>query len=44
MYVERLDVGASLAADLEDTEVMIIIEFDKLGFIDGLDMELLLDG
>jgi len=41
---EGTDVGTSLAADPENTEVTVIVELDKLALVDGSDTELTLDG
>ena len=41
---ERSDVGTSLAADPEDTEMSIIIEFKQLAFVDGAHAQLTLNG
>jgi hypothetical protein len=41
---EGSNVGTSLAADPEDTEVTIIVELDELALVDGSDTELTLDG
>lgn len=38
------DVGASLTADPENTEVAVVVELDELGLVDGTDAELALDG
>lgn len=44
VYTEGSDVGTSLTADPEDTEVAVIVELDELGLVDGSDTELSLDG
>lgn len=44
MDAKRPNVRAGLAGDPENTEVAVIIELDKLGFVDGSDTELALDG
>jgi hypothetical protein len=44
VHAKRTDVGSSLAADPEDTEVALIVEFVELGLVDGTDTELALDG
>lgn len=44
VHAEGSDVGASLAADPEDTEMTVVVELDKLGLVDGSDAELSLDG
>jgi hypothetical protein len=41
---ECSDVGTSLTADPEDTEVTIVVELDELALVDGSDTELTLDG
>lgn len=41
---EGSDVGTSLAADPEDTEVTVIVKLDELALVDGSDTELALDG
>lgn len=41
---EGTDVGTSLAANPEDTEVAVVVELDKLGLVDGTDTQLTLDG
>jgi hypothetical protein len=41
---ECSDVGTSLTADPEDTEVSVVIELDELALVDGSDTELTLDG
>lgn len=44
MDAEGSDVGTSLAADPEDTEVTVIVKLDELALVDGSDTELALDG
>jgi hypothetical protein len=41
---ECSDVGTSLTADPEDTEVSVVVELDELALVDGSDTELTLDG
>lgn len=41
---ECSDVGTSLTADPEDTEVSVVIELDELALVDGSDTELTLNG
>lgn len=41
---EGTDVGTSLAADPEDTEVAVVVKLDELALVDGSDTELALDG
>ena len=41
---KRSDIGTSLAADPEDTQMAVIVEFVELGLVDGTDTELALDG
>lgn len=41
---ESTNVGTSLAADPEDTEVAVVVEFDQLALVNGTDTELALDG
>ena len=41
---ECSDVGTSLTADPEDTEVSVVIELDELALVNGSDTELTLDG
>jgi hypothetical protein len=41
---ESTDVGTSLTADPEDTEVALIVELVQLALVDGTDTELTLDG
>jgi hypothetical protein len=41
---ECSDVGTSLTADPEDTEVTVVVELDELALVDGSDTELTLDG
>lgn len=41
---ESTDVGTSLAADPEDTELPLIVELVELALVDGTDTELALDG
>tara|TARA_R110002003_G_scaffold239_1_gene17188 strand:+ start:27146 stop:27544 length:399 start_codon:yes stop_codon:yes gene_type:complete len=44
MYAERTDVGSSLAAHPEYTQLPLIVEFVELALVDGSDTELSLDG
>ena len=44
VHAERTDVGSSLAADPEDTEVALVIELEQLDLVDGTDTELTLEG
>ena len=41
---KRSDIGTSLAADPENTQMAVIIEFVELGLVDSTDTELTLDG
>lgn len=41
---ECSDVGTSLTADPENTEVSVVVELDELALVDGSDTELTLDG
>lgn len=44
VHAERSDVGTSLAADPENTEVTVVVELNELALVDGTDTELTLDG
>lgn len=41
---KRSDVGSGLTADPEDGKVTIVVEFNELGFVDGPNTKLTLDG
>mmetsp|Transcript_13303 Transcript_13303/g.24656 ORF Transcript_13303/g.24656 Transcript_13303/m.24656 type:complete len:220 (-) Transcript_13303:166-825(-) len=43
VHTERTDVCSSLATDVENTEVTLIIVFKELALVDGTDTELALD-
>jgi hypothetical protein len=43
MDAECTDVGTSFAADVEDSEVTVVIEFEELVAVDGANTELALD-
>lgn len=44
MDTESTNVGSSLAADPEDTEVAVVVKLNELALVDGSDTELTLDG
>lgn len=44
MDAQRSDIGTSLAADPEHTQVSVIVKFDELALVDGSDTQLTLDG
>lgn len=44
MNAERSDIGASLAADPEHSEVSVVVEFEEFRLVDGPDTELTLYG
>lgn len=44
MDTESTDVGTSLAADPENTEVAVVVKLVKLALVDSTDTELTLDG
>ena len=44
VHAQGTDISTSLAADPENTEVAVVVEFDELALVDGSDTELALDG
>lgn len=44
VHAKSSDIGTSLTADPEDTQVAVIVEFDELALVDGSDTELTLNG
>lgn len=44
MYAQSTDVGSSLAADPEHTELPLVIKLVQLALVDGSNTELTLDG
>ena len=44
MYTEGTDVGASFAADPENTHIAVFVVLNQLCLVDRPDSELLLDG
>jgi hypothetical protein len=44
MYAERTDICTSFAADVEDGEMAVIVEFEELLAVNGTDTKLTLDG
>lgn len=44
MDAQGTNVSASLAADPENTHITVFVVFNKLGFIDGSNSKLFLDG
>lgn len=44
VHAECTDIGSSLTADPEDTEVAVVVELDQLALVNGTDTQLTLDG
>lgn len=44
VHAKSTDIGTSLTADPEDTEVALIVKLDELALVDSSDTELTLDG
>ena len=44
VHTERTDVGTSLTADPEDTQVALVVKLVQVGLVDCADTELTLDG